>query len=103
MHARQEILAVRRWAESRVVANIGVTQGIYLRAILVDSCAYLISSSDGPVTRDENLDIARHALNQPQRGEVVVHRVRGVVQVEHRNQDIRKDVAGDKNAALLDQ
>jgi hypothetical protein len=39
----------------------------------------------------------------PQRGEIVLDRVGGVVQVEQRNQDIRKHVAGDENAALLDQ
>jgi hypothetical protein len=38
-----------------------------------------------------------------QRGEVILDRVRGAVQVEHRNQDIRKHVAGDENPAFLDQ
>jgi hypothetical protein len=42
-------------------------------------------------------------LEQPQRGEVVLDRVSGVIQVEHRNQDIRKHVAGDENPASLDQ
>jgi hypothetical protein len=104
MHAGQPILAVRgRWADPRVAGNTGVTQGMHVRAILFDPCAYLISSADGPVTRDEDIDIARHALEQPQRGEVVLNRVSGVVQVEHRNQDIRKHVAGDENPAFLDQ
>src|SRR6266545_5304490 len=104
MHAWQPILAVRgRWADPRVAGNTGVTQGMHVRAILFDPCAYLISSADGPVTRDEDVDVARRALEQPQRGEVVLNRVRGVVQVEQRNQDIRKHVAGDENAALLDQ
>jgi hypothetical protein len=76
---------------------------MHVRAILFDPCAYLISSADGPVTGDEDIDVVRRALEQPQRGEVVLNRVRGVVQVEHRNQDIRKHVAGDENAALLDQ
>src|SRR5437867_1216349 len=62
----------------------------------------MVSSADGPVTRDEHIDVVRHALEQPQRSEVVIDRVSGV-QVEHRNQDIRKHVAGDENAALLDQ
>ena len=75
---------------------------MHVRAILVDPCAYLISSADGPVTGDDDIDVVRHALEQPQRGEVVLDRVRGV-QVEHRNQDVRKHVAGDENAALLDQ
>ena len=52
---------------------------------------------------DEDIDVARHALEQPQRGEVVLDRVSGAVQVEHRNQDIRKHVAGDENPAFLDQ
>src|SRR5215472_3164973 len=104
MHAGQPTLAERgRWADPRVAGNTGVTQGMHVRAILVDPCAYLISSASGPVTRDEDIDVVRGALEQPQRGEVVLDRIRGVVQVEHRNQDIRKHVAGDENAALLDQ
>ena len=82
---------------------MGVTQGVHVRAILVDPCVYLVSSADGPVAGDEDIDVARHALEQPQRGEVVLDRVSGVVQVEHRNQDIRKHVAGDENPAFLDQ
>src|ERR671935_737461 len=103
MHAGQPILAERgRWADPRVAGNTGVTQGMHVRAILFDPCTYLISSADGPVTRDEDIDVVRRALEQPQRGEVVLNRVRGA-QVEHRNRDIRKRVAGDENAALLDQ
>jgi hypothetical protein len=55
------------------------------------------------VARDEDSDVARHALEQPQRGEVVLDRVRGVVQVEHRDQDIREQVAGDEHPAVFDQ
>ena len=91
-----------RWADPRVADNLIVTQGLHVRPILVDPCAYLISSADGPVTRDKDIDVARHALEQPQRGEVVLDRVSGA-QVEHRNQDIRKHVAGDENPAFLDQ
>ena len=70
MHARQPILAVRgRWADPRVVGNICVTQGVYVRPILVGPCVHLISSADGPVTGDEDIDVACHALEQPQRGE----------------------------------
>src|SRR6266566_2625762 len=68
-----------------------------------DPRVYLISSADGPVAGDEDIDVARHALEQPQRCEVVLDRVSGVVQVEHRNQDIREHVAGDENPAFLDQ
>jgi hypothetical protein len=104
MHAGQPILAERgRWADPRVAGSTGVTQGMHVRAILFDPCAYLISPADGPVTRDEDIDVVRRALEQPQRGEVVLNRVRGVVQVEQRNQDIRKHVAGDENAVFLDQ
>jgi len=104
VHARQPILAIRgRWADPRVAGNIGVTQGVHVRPILVDPCVCLISSADGPVAGDEDIDVARHALEQPQRGEVVLDRVSGVVQVEHRNQDIRKHVAGDENPAFLNQ
>ena len=82
---------------------MGVTQGVHVRAILFDPCVYLISSADGPVAGDDDIDVARHALEQPQRDEVVPGRVRGAGQVEHRNQDIRKHVAGDENPAFLNQ
>ena len=99
MHAGQPILAERgRWADPGVAGNTGVTQGVHVRAILVDQCAYLIGSADGPLAGDEDINVARRALEQPQRGEVVLDRVRRVVQVEHWNQDIRKHVAGDENA-----
>src|SRR2546430_5682458 len=88
-----------RWADPRVTGNTALTQGEHVRPILVDPCGYLVSSADGPVAGDEDIDIARHALEQPQRGEVVLDRVRGAVQVEHRNQDIRKHVAGDEDPA----
>ena len=68
----------------------------------VDPCVYLISSADGPVTGDEDIDVARHALEQPERGKVVLDRVSGV-QVEQRNQDIGKHVASDENPAFLNQ
>ena len=55
------------------------------------------------MTWDEDVDIVCRALEQPQRGEVVLNRVRGVVQVEKRNQDIRKHVASDENTKRLDQ
>ena len=95
VHAGQPILAVGgRWADPRVAGNMGVAQGVHVCPILVDPRVYLISFADGPVAGDEDIDVARHALEQPQRGEVVLDRVSGVVQVEQRNQDIRKDVAG---------
>ena len=81
---------------------MAVTQGMHVRAILFDPCAHLISSADGPVTGDEDIDVVRHALEQPQPNEVVLDRIRGV-QVGERDQDVRKHVAGDENAALLDQ
>jgi hypothetical protein len=74
----------------------GVTQDAHVRAILVDPCVYPISSADGPVAGDEDIDVVRRALEQRQRGEIVLDRVSGVVQVEHRNQDIRKRVVGDE-------
>jgi len=90
-----------RWAEPPVVGNSAVTQGMHVRAVLFDPCAYLISSADGPVTGDKDNDVVRHVLEQPQPNEVVLNRVSGVV--EHRNQDIRKHVAGGENPAFLDQ
>jgi hypothetical protein len=61
VHAGQPILAVRgRWADPRVAENIGVTQGVHVRPILIDPCVYLISSADGPVAGDDDIDVARH-------------------------------------------
>jgi hypothetical protein len=76
---------------------------VHVRPILPDPCVYLISCADGPVAGHEDIDVARHALEQPQRGQVVLDRLRGVVQVEHRNQDITQHVARDENPAFLDQ
>src|SRR4029453_13255507 len=73
-----------RWADPRVVGNTAVTQGIHVRAVLFDPCAQLISSAGGPGTRKEKTDVLRHALEQPQRGEVVLNRVSGT-KVEHRD------------------
>src|SRR4029453_10994303 len=83
--------------------DIGVTQGQQIRPILVDPCAYLISPADGPVPGDEDIDVARRALDQPQRGQVVLDWVGGVVEVEQRDQDVREQVGGDGDPALLDQ
>ena len=47
---------------------MAVTQGMHVRAILFDSCAYLISSADGTVAADDDIDVARHAFEQPQAG-----------------------------------
>src|SRR5262245_27883515 len=102
MYARHPIVR-GRWADPRVVGNTGVTQGMHVCAILFDPCVYLISPADGPVAGDEDIDVTRYALEQPQRGEVILDRVSGIPQVEHRNQDIRKHVTGDENATLLDQ
>jgi hypothetical protein len=83
MHAGHPLPAVLgQWADPLVAGSGGVTQGIHVRAILVDPCAHLISSADGPVAGDEDIDVARRALEQPQRGEVVLDRVGGAVQVE---------------------
>ena len=81
---------------------MAVTQGLHVCAIQFDPCAHLISSADGPVTWDENINVVRHALKQPQPNEVVLNRIHGV-QVRERNQNVRKHVAGDENPALLDQ
>jgi hypothetical protein len=63
---------------------------VHIRPILVDPCVYLISSADETMAGDDDIDVARHAFEQPQRGEVVLDRISDAVQVEHRNQDIRK-------------
>ena len=47
-----------RWADPRVAEDMGVMQGVHVRPILVDPCAYLISSADGSVTGDEDIDVA---------------------------------------------
>ena len=103
MHVAHPVPAgLGRRADPRVAESIGVAQGVHVRAVLVDPCAQLIGSADGPVAGDDDIDIGRHAVEQPQCGEVVLDRVSGV-KVEHRNQDIGKHVAGDENPALLDQ
>src|ERR1700757_441094 len=74
VHARHPIVRGRR-ADPRVAENMGVTQGAHVRPILVDPYAYLISSAYGAVAGDDDIDVARRALEQPQRGEVVLDRV----------------------------
>src|ERR1700681_3143101 len=78
VHARQPVPAVGG-RQARVADNIGVTQGVHVRPILLDPRAYLIPSADGPVAGNKDIDVARHALEQPQRGEVVLDRVSGAV------------------------
>jgi hypothetical protein len=46
-----------RWADPRVTGPTGVAQGLHVRTILVDPCAYLISSAGRPVTGDEDMDV----------------------------------------------
>ncbi len=70
---------------------------MHVRAFLVDSCVNLTSVGDGPVARNDEADIAHNAFEQLQRGEVVLDRVSDIGQVEHRHQDIGKQVAGDEN------
>src|SRR5687768_18610065 len=72
VHTGQPIAERGRWAEPRVAENIGVTQGQQIRPVLVDPSAYLSSSADGPVTGDDDIDVARRALEQAQRGQVVL-------------------------------
>src|SRR4051794_28623227 len=86
VHAGQPILAVRRWAEPRVAGSIVVMQGMQIRPILIDPLAYVIGSADGSVARDDDANVVRHVLEQPQRGEVVLDRVSGAAHVEQRNQ-----------------
>ena len=103
IYAGQPILAERgRRADARVVGSLAVTQGMHVRTIQSDPRAYLISAADGPVAGDEDINVVRHALEQPQPDEVVLDRIRGA-EVGERNQDVGQHVAGDENAALLDQ
>ena len=53
-----------RWADPRVVGTTAVTQGFHVRAVQVDPCAYLIGPADGPVARDDDIGVVRHALEQ---------------------------------------
>ena len=61
VHASHPIVR-GRWAEPRVAGNMGVSQVVHVGPILVDPCVYLISSADGPMAGDEDIDVARHAL-----------------------------------------
>ena len=81
--------SLRTWASRKACT--------YARSRSIRSC------TDGPVAGDDDIDVARHALEQPQRGEVVLDRVGGAVQVEHRDQDIGKHVRGDEDPSFLDQ
>jgi hypothetical protein len=54
-----------RWAEPRAAGNAGVTQGMHVRPILVDPCGYLISSADGPMAGDEDIDVAPAPPSSP--------------------------------------
>ena len=103
IHTRWAANPCRTWPMGRCAGHRGhtVTQGMHVRAIQFDPSAYLVSSADGSVTGDEDINVVRHALKQPQPNEVVLNRIRGV-QVGERNH-VRKHVAGDENAALLDQ
>ena len=101
VHARHPVVWGRR-ADPRVADNLGVTQGVHVCEILVDPCGYLICSADGPVAGDEDIDVVGDALEQPQRGKVVIDRVSGAP-IEQWNQDVRKHVAGDENVLILDQ
>ena len=97
------VLAVRGRAEPGIGGNTGVTQGVHVRPILFDPRAYLARSTDGPVPGDEDINVIRHALEQLQRCEIVLDRVSGRVQVEHRDQDIGQHVTGGEDSAIFDQ
>ena len=61
-------------------------------------------SADRPVTRDEDIDVVRHVLQQLQSHEVLLDRVIGAVPViQHRNEEVRQHVAGHENPAIIDQ
>ena len=40
-------------------------QGVHVRPIKLDPSVYLITVADGPVAGDDDIDVARHALEQP--------------------------------------
>ena len=60
VRARQAANPCHTWpmGRPRVAGNMGVTQGVHVRPILVDPCVDLISSADGPVAEDEDIDLA---------------------------------------------
>ena len=103
INAGQPILAVRsRWTDARVIGGSAVAQGSHVRAVKFDPGARLISSAHRPVAGDDDINVVCDVLEQPQPNEVVLNRIRGI-QVGERNQDVGQHVAGDENAALLDQ
>jgi hypothetical protein len=71
VHANHPVVRGRR-ADPRVAGNLGVAHGVHVRAVLVDPCVCLVGSADGPVAGDEDIDAVCRALEQPQRGEVVL-------------------------------
>jgi hypothetical protein len=80
---------------------VGVAHGLHVRPIQVNSRAQFFCSSDGPVPRDEDIDVSRNSLEQLQGGEIVLDRISRVVQVEQRDQHIGQHVARDENPAFL--
>jgi hypothetical protein len=104
VHSRHPLPArLGRWSDPWVARVVAITEGDDVRPILVDPFAHLIGSTDGPVTGDDDIDVSRDVVKQLQGGEIIVDRVSGAPQVEHRNEDVREHVAGDENAAFLDQ
>jgi hypothetical protein len=77
-----------RCTDPRVAGSPAVPQGQHVRSVLFDPGPHRTGPADRPVAGDDDRRVARHALQQPQRREVVLDRVGGAVQVEHRDQDV---------------
>jgi hypothetical protein len=77
-------------------------QGRHVRPIQCDSRRELRSPADGAVTGDDDLDVVGHALEQLERAEIVLERIRGL-EIEEGHQDVGEHVSGDEHAGFHDQ
>ena len=104
MHVRHPFPAVPgRGADPRVVGVVAVAQRFDVGAVQLDPPPDLDASADRSVAGDEDIDVARHRLEQPQGRQVVLDRVGGVVEVEHRDEHVGQHVAGHEHSPLLDE
>ena len=88
MLGRKPVSAVgRRRTDARVVRIASFGQGQDVRAVLVDPTTQLLAVADGPVSRNDHVDVVGDGVEHPQRLEVILDGRLGV-QIEQRDLDI---------------
>ena len=80
MRARRSPIPTRAWPTSRSAGRWEHRRHAAppRTHVLRDSRVQLVGSADRSVAGDDDVDVVRHALEQPQCGEVVLDRVRGL-------------------------